>query len=136
MHTQNDVKYRSSQNQGTVTTAPSGMWTDTPVEDVGRVVRHTLFCLLFMPLAVKPLTKKHVTGTHALCSEVHASTGCVRRDSTGSVVSLPLALLLSFYLLHIVAMFINYCVVQFYKTHIYLVRKESFIPLSSHKERT
>ena len=69
MHTQNDVKCSNIQNQGSVTTAPSGPLTDSPAGDAGRAVRHTLFCLLFMPLAGKPLTKPHVTGTHALCSQ-------------------------------------------------------------------
>ena len=50
MHTQNDVKYSNIQNQGSVTTAPSGPWTDSPVEDVGRAVRHTLFCLRYLCL--------------------------------------------------------------------------------------
>lgn len=49
MHTQNDVKYSNIQNQGTVT-APSGPWTDSPVGDVGRVVRHTLLCLCYLCL--------------------------------------------------------------------------------------
>lgn len=67
--------------------------------------------VLFMPLAVKPLTKQHVTGTHALCSEVHASTDCAGRHSALSVVALPLTLWPSFLLLlHAVAVLINYSV--------------------------
>ena len=69
--------------------------TESPA-DVGRDEAHPVLPVLLMPLSEKPVTEKHATGTHALCSEVHASTGCAGRHSSLSVVALPLTLWHSF----------------------------------------
>ena len=76
---------------GPGTTAPSGPLTESPA-DVGRDEAHPVLPVFLTPLSEKPVTEKHATGTHALCSEVHASTGCAGRHSALSVVALPLTL--------------------------------------------
>ena len=55
-------------------------------------------CVIYASGSEAPDKEACHWNTCSLFTEVHASTGCVGRDSTGSVVS-PLARLLSFYLL-------------------------------------
>lgn len=76
-------------------------------------------CVIYASGSEAPDKEACHWNTRSLFTEVHASTGCVRRHSAVSVVSPPLAPSLAFYLLHIVAVFINYFVAQSYKIHIY-----------------